>query len=348
MVPTRSHSNRFGRRGLALCVALVFGLPASAAVTPQAVVPSDVLRDFRPPPALKPAADKAAYTRLQLGRMLFFDPILSRSGAVSCESCHNPGLSWASGLPKAVGDGGSIMLLRAPTLLDVATIDRFGWDGKFPDIEAVTFGAITGHANMNLTETEALGRLRNIPGYVALFSAAFPGQGITPSTVSEAVAAFERTILSGPGPFDRFVAGEPDAISASAKRGFMLFNGRGRCSQCHSGWAFTDGSFHDIGSALGEDFGRGRLFPTSRRLRYAFKTPTLRDVARRAPYMHNGSKPDLVAVLDLYDKGGIDRPSRSELIRPLGLSAGEKADLLAFLETLTEDPVAVDLPVLPR
>ena len=144
------------------------------------------------------------------------------------------------------------------------------------------------------------------------------------------------------------MAGDDAAISSSAKRGFALFNGKAHCASCHSGWAFTDGSFHDIGTATGDDIGRGALFPTSVKLRYAFKTPTLRDVARRAPYMHDGSVPDLAGVIALYNKGGIDRPSRSELIRPLGLSEQDQLDLIAFLKTLTEKPDPVSVPILPR
>lgn len=148
--------------------------------------------------------------------------------------------------------------------------------------------------------------------------------------------------------FDRWIRGDENAIDTSAKRGFEIFNGKGRCADCHSGWAFTDGSFHDIGVAQDDDIGRGRLFPTSVKLRHAFKTPTLRDVARRAPYMHDGSLPTLEAVIDLYNRGGIERPSRSELIGPLGLTKQEKEDLIAFLETLTSSPQTVELPTLPR
>ena len=168
------------------------------------------------------------------------------------------------------------------------------------------------------------------------------------STVEQVVAAFERTIVSGPAPFDRWVAGQADAISESAQRGFALFNGKANCAACHSGWAFTDGSFHDIGTAKGDDIGRGALFPTSRKLRYAFKTPTLRDVAQRAPYMHDGSVPDLAAVITLYNEGGIDRPSRSELIHPLGLSDRDQSDLIAFLHTLTETSRTYMRPALPH
>jgi len=154
--------------------------------------------------------------------------------------------------------------------------------------------------------------------------------------------------VSGEAPFDRWIKGDERAISVAAKRGFDLFNGKGHCAACHSGWSFSDSSFHDIGTARGDDIGRGRLFPTSVQLRYAFKTPTLRDVARRAPYMHDGSVATLADVIDLYDKGGIDRPSRAEEIRPLHLTAQEKGDLIAFLQTLTAAPSAVALTTLPR
>ncbi len=128
--------------------------------------------------------------------------------------------------------------------------------------------------------------------------------------VEMALATFERSIVSTEAPFDRWLNGDDSAIDAAAKRGFALFNGKANCAACHSGWAFTDASFHDIGTAHDDDIGRGRLFPSSAALKYAFKTPTLRDVAHRAPYMHDGSVPTLEAVIDLYDRGGIDRPSR--------------------------------------
>ena len=330
---------------IVLASASMLASSGAIGVTPADEVPASILRSFRPPSLQHEAAD---HRQIQLGRTLFFDPILSRSSSMACASCHNPGLSWADGLKRAIGDIGSPMSLRSPTLIDVSGLDRFGWDGKFPDIESVTFAAISGHANMNLPEQEAMDRLRKNAVYVEMFNRVFPGQGLTHATVTEAIAAFERTIVSGPAPFDRYVAGDRTAISKEAKRGFVLFTGKANCSQCHSGWAFTDGSFHDIGSATGGDIGRGRLFPTSRKLKYGFKTPTLRDVARRAPYMHDGSEPDLQAVIELYDKGGIDRPSRSELIHPLGLTVRDKTDLIAFLDTLTQAPVSVPTPVLPR
>lgn len=301
---------------------------------------------YKPPPTVP--VDPGEKNEIALGKTLFFDPILSGTSSRSCASCHNPGLSWGDGRPKAVGDSGDVMQLRAPTLLNVNQLPRLGWDGKFRDIQAVTFAAITSPANMDLPESEALARLAHIPGYVTAFEAVFPGKGITAATVEDAIATYEKTIVSGTAPFDRWIAGDDQAIDASAKRGFALFNGKAHCSSCHSGWAFTDGSFHDIGTAKGTDIGRGTLFPTSVKLRYAFKTPTLRDVARRGPYMHDGSVPDLAGVIALYNKGGIDRPSRDELIVPLGLSEQDEVDLITFLKTLTESPEPVAIPILPR
>ena len=295
------------------------------------------LRDDYHRPEAVPFPDDNPYSpaKAALGRALFFDPALSNSGSQSCASCHRPDLSWADGRGRALGDSGGVMVLRSPTLLNVAWTPRLGWDGKFRDLEAVAFAAITGPANMNLPEAEALGRLSTRPGYTSAFAEVFGDGAITRRRVELSLATYERTIVSGDAPFDRWIAGDERAIDDAAQRGFALFNGRARCSACHSGWAFTDGSFHDIGTARGDDAGRGRMFPSSLKLRYAFKTPTLRDVAVRAPYMHDGSVPTLEAVIELYNNGGIERPSRSELIRRLELTDGEKSDLIAFLRTLT-------------
>lgn len=287
--------------------------------------------------------------KADLGRLLFFDPILSGSQSRSCSNCHNPSLSWGDGLPRALGEKQVPLAVRSPTLIDVAWVEQFGWDGKFRSLEAVTFGPITGKGNMNLPEPDILmSRLSAIPGYVQAFDAAFGKNAINKQNVERALATYQRTIVAKESPFDRWVDGDETAIDASAKRGFGLFAGKARCAECHSGPAFTDGSFHDIGTAKDDDIGRGRLFPSSVKLRYAFKTPTLRDVSRRAPYMHDGSEPTLEAVIDLYDRGGIDRPSRSPKITKLGLSDKEKADLLAFLRTLDGAPEHVQVPILPR
>lgn len=302
---------------------------------------------FRRPAEIPfPESNPYSDAKAKLGRTLFFDPILSGSKARSCATCHNPGLSWADGQPRAIGE--RVLPLRSPTLLDVAWTPKLGWDGHFRDLEAVAFGPITATANMNLPEKTLVERLTAVPGYAEAFDGAFGKGAITRRKIELALATFERSIVSGEAPFDRWVKGSKNAIDASAKRGFDLFVGKAGCVSCHSGWTFTDASFHDVGTARNGDIGRGALFPTSVKLRYAFKTPTLRDVARRAPYMHDGSIKTLAAVIDLYDRGGIERPSRSESISPLRLSKSEKADLLAFLRTLNGATESVPVPTLPR
>jgi cytochrome c peroxidase len=305
--------------------------------------------DYQRPVAIPfPASNPYSEAKSRLGRMLFFDPVLSGSGSRSCASCHNPALSWQDNLPRGIGENQEAMPVRTPTLLNVAWVPKLGWDGHFRDLEAVAFGPISSPKIMNLPEEVLVERLSSIPGYVSTFRAAFGPGEITKRKIELALATFERSIVSGEAPFDHWINGDEHAIGDAAKRGFDLFNGKAHCSACHSGWAFTDASFHDIGTATGDDIGRGRLFPSSPTLRYAFKTPTLRDVARRAPYMHDGSVATLSEVIDLYDKGGIDRPSRAEEIKPLGLSAQEKAELIAFLHTLTAAPTTVALTTLPR
>jgi cytochrome c peroxidase len=331
-------------------IVLVLLLGAAGSVA-HGVLPdrSGWREDYRRPAEI-PFPDENPYSdaKAELGRMLFFDPLLSGSRSRSCATCHNPSLSWGDGLARAIGEGQAAMMLRAPTLLNVAWTPQLGWDGKFRDLESVAFTPITSATNMNLPEPMLIERLASIPGYVRAFAGVFGDAPLTRRKIEAALATYERTIVAATAPFDRWVAGDEQAVDDSAKRGFEIFTGKGRCSECHSGWAFTDGSFHDIGAAEDEDVGRGRLFPTSVQLRHAFKTPTLRDVARRAPYMHNGSLATLQDVIALYDRGGIARPSRSPLIAPLGLSETEKADLVAFMQTLTGDPQPVLLPVLPR
>jgi cytochrome c peroxidase len=329
---------------------VIFTVSTIGQISGTVVVDRASLREQYHWPAKIPYPKDNPYSeaKFKLGRILFFDPILSGPQSRSCASCHNPGLAWADGQARAIGLTQEPLALRCPTLFGVAWIPKLGWNGHFPDLESVAMTPITAPKTMNLPETLLIERLSAIPGYVRAFRDAFHQAQIDRREIEQALATFERSIVPTRAPFDRWIDGDRTAISKSAERGFDLFNGKANCAACHNGWAFTDSSFHDIGSAQNDDLGRGELFPNSISLRYAFKTPTLRDVARRAPYMHDGSVPTLATVIDLYDRGGIERPSRAAEIHPLGLTDVEKADLIAFLETLTGAAAAVQYPVLPR
>lgn len=301
------------------------------------------LAEFRRPDAIPfPEANPYSQAKAELGRALFFDPILSRDEGRACATCHVPSLDWTDDQPRAMRNDDAPMAVRTPTLVDIAWIERsLGWDGRFRDLESVAYVPITAPANMDMPEALLNERLNAVPRYVEAFRRAFPeaadeARPVTRPRIEQALATFQRLIVAGPAPFDAWVAGEPGAVSPAAKRGFDLFTGKAGCDACHSGHSFTDGSFHDIGTASGDDIGRGRFFPTSTALRYAFKTPTLRNVARRPPYMHDGAARTLAEVVEIYDRGGIDRPSRSRDIRPLGLTAQEKGDLIAFMESLSD------------
>jgi len=338
------------RSPLALA-ALALALLVPAILMPAIGTPNrDVKKSDYQRPHDIPFPDDDAYSQAKadLGRALFFDPILSGSGTRSCASCHNPGLSWGDGLPRAIGENQKPLALRSPTLLNIAWIPVLGWDGKFHDLESVAFTPITGLGNMNRKEEDLLAALQGVAGYRAAFAKAFPDGAITRRHIEEALATFERTIVSADAPFDHWIEGEESAISEAAERGFDLFNGKAQCAQCHSGWNFTGGAFYDIGEAADNDIGRGRIFANSPKLQHAFKVPTLRDVTRRAPYMHDGSVATLKPVIELSDTEGMRRPSRSELIKPLNLTAQEKSDLLAFLATLTASPTYFAVPTLPR
>lgn len=335
---------------LGVCIASfgagVFNMAANANGT---LSRSDAKAKYLAPTSIPfPATNPYSEAKAELGRMLFFDPILSGSGTRSCATCHNPSLSWGDGLPRAVGENQRALAFRSPTLINVAWVALPGWFGKFRDLESVAFTPMLSPKLMNVKEEDLVRNLSSIPGYRRLFAAAFPDGTINRRNIEFAIATFQRTIVSGPAPFDRWVKGDESAMSEQAKRGFDLFRTKAACAECHKGWNFSDAAFYDIGSAVKDDIGRAKLFPKSTKLRYAFKTPTLRDVARRGPYMHDGSEKNLESVIELYDRGGIKRPSRSELIKPLKLTKQEKSDVIAFLHSLTSDSTDFSIPSVPR
>src|SRR5262245_30234735 len=282
-----------------------------------------------------------------LGKKLYFDTRLSAANLLSCASCHNPGYGWGDGQPTGVGHNMKRLARRSPSIINAAYGLIFMWDGRAASLEEQALGPIRADVEMNLPVGQLLERLKRIPEYGPLFQAAFPQQGIAPETIAKAIATYERTVVSGRAPFDEWIDGNEKAISEAARRGFVSFNTKARCSSCHSGWNFTDDSFHDIGLE-GDDLGRGKFLPDIVKMRHAFKTPGLREIVRRGPYMHDGKVATLEAVMEHYAKGGIDRPSRSELMKPIALSEQEKSDLVELMKTLTSDVDPTTVPVLPR
>jgi cytochrome c peroxidase len=236
---------------------------------------------------------------------------------------------------------------RSPSIINAAWGAIFMWDGRLATLEEQALGPIQAPGEMNMPLDTLMERLASIPEYKPLFEASFPGTGLKPNTLAEAIATYERTAVSEQAPFDSWIEGNEQAISEEAKRGFVLFNTKAQCSGCHEGWNFTNDGFHDIGLASA-DLGRGQFLPGVVKMQQAFKTPGLREIARRGPYMHDGSMATLEQVVDHYDRGGVDRPSRSDLMKPLGLTGQEKSELFAFLKTLTSNLNPTTVPVLPR
>ncbi len=322
------------------CLAAACLLAVAAPSPPEAPSPP-VSTWGRPAVIPYPASDPWSAPKAALGERLFSEALLSGDDTVSCATCHQADKGWADGRIRAMGVGHMEMTLRTPTVQDLAWGGRMGWDGKFRDLESVAFAPITSRVNMGSTEVGAIAAIAAAPGYREAFTEAFGSPDVDRGRIERALATYERGIVSPETPFDRWVAGDATAVTPAAERGFRLFDGKAGCSSCHSGWGFTDGSFQDIGSAVGDDVGRGRDVPSSTKLRYAFKVPGLRGVAGRAAYMHDGSVATLRDVIDLYDKGGIDRPSRAATIRPLGLTEVDKDDLVAFVRSLSPVP-AID------
>jgi cytochrome c peroxidase len=299
-------------------------------------------------PAETPFPEDNPYSKpkAELGHKLFFDPRLSGNNYISCGTCHNPSFAWGDGLPKGIGNAMTVLGRRTPTILNLAWADSLMWDGRFDTLEEQALGPMAAAVEMNQQMDQVVGELQEVPEYRALFNISFPGSGITIENIAKAIATYERTVVSGVAPFDRWIAGDEDAISVSAKRGFDLFNGKANCVACHSGWNFTDGSFHDIG--LGDkDIGRGKKLPGVKMMQHAFKTPTLRNVVERAPYMHDGTLKNLYSVVRHYNDAGVSRPSRSQKIFPLKLTDAEMDDLVSFMKTLSSDDTHVVLPRLP-
>ena len=303
---------------------------------------------YRRPQAI-PFPKDNAYTpaKVALGKKLYFDTRLSVTSAQSCASCHSPGFGWGDGLAVGVGHGMAKLGRHSPTIINAAWSSIFMWDGRLATLEQQALGPIQSPGEMNMPVDKLMERLVTIPEYKPMFDAAFPSEGMKVATLAKAIATYERTVVSERAPFDAWIDGNEKAIPEEAKRGFGLFNAKAQCSACHEGWNFTNEGFQDIGLPSA-DIGRGQFLPNVIKMQHAFKTPSLREILRRSPYMHDGSLATLEEVVEHYDHGGVDRPSRSDLMKPLDLTSQEKADLVAFLKTLNSDLSPTSVPVLPR
>lgn len=306
------------------------------------------LKYRRPVKTPAPGDNAPSAERVALGKALFFDPRLSASGITSCGTCHNPSFAWGDGMSRAVGHGMKTLGRRTPTILNVAWGELYFWDGRAASLEEQALGPIKAAGEMNLPLDRMLAKIQSVAGYTPMFDKAYPGEGITENTVAKAIANFERTVVSARAPFDEWISGNEAAISESAKHGFDLFNTKAECYQCHSGWNFTDDGFHDIG-LRSDDPGRGAIIPQAEGVKFAKKTPTLRNVDQRAPYMHDGSEDTLDHVVRFYNRGGdVKRASLDIHVKPLQLSDDEIKALCDFMHTLTSEDPAITLPVLPK
>jgi cytochrome c peroxidase len=302
---------------------------------------------YRRPDAIPfPPDNPYSDAKAKLGELLFFDPRLSGDRNISCATCHTPSLAWSDPLKVSIGAGNKPMSKRSQTLLNLAWTELLMWDGRFPSLEEQVLGPLFKPDIMNNSQTVMIEEISAIPAYRQLFEQAFPGVPVSVASVAKALATFERTIVSNKAPFDRWIEGDEKALNAPAKRGFALFNGKANCVACHNGWRFTDDGFHDIGLS-DQDLGRAKVVPDIPVLQHAFKTPTLRNVAQRPPYMHDGSLKSLEDVVGHYAQGFVTRPSLSPEMRKLDLTAGDTQDLVAFMRALTSPDDPVIIPVLP-
>ena len=296
-----------------------------------------------------PADNPVTDAKAALGKALYFDKRLSRDGTVSCATCHDPSKGWTDRAPVSTGIKGQKGGRSAPTVLNSAYMETQFWDGRAKSLEEQAKGPIQNPIEMGFTHEACVAQLKSIKGYAPLFKAAFGDEGVDIDRVAKAIATFERTVLTGNAPYDKWQAGDKKAMSASAARGFNLFHAKANCAICHDGFNFSNSDFHNLGvgmAAKTPDLGRYEQTKEEKD-KGSFKTPTLRNLKDTAPYMHDGSQATLREVVDFYNKGGEKNPQLDGRIKPLGLTAAEIDDLLAFLGALNGDPVAIKAPKLP-
>jgi len=297
--------------------------------------------------AYVPEENPLSAAKVELGRLLYFDARLSKDDTVSCATCHDPAHGFAEARKTSQGVGHKVGARNAPTVLNRLFSKEQFWDGRGADLEDQAKGPIVNPIEMSMgSHEECAGKVAKVAGYKPLFEKAFGTPDVTISRMAMAIAAFERTVVTGNSPYDRFQTGDKTALSPAAQRGMTVFNGKGNCVTCHAGFNFTDESYHNLGVGMlakEPDLGRVKVSKAESETG-AFKTPTLRNVTQTAPYMHDGSEATLADVIKLYDRGGNKNKWLSKEMRPLELTAGEKDDLVAFLESLTGDAPRVQVP----
>ena len=312
-------------------VAAVTSSFAAAADEPKSEAVTKVPLGLDPLPI--PADNPQTVAKIELGKQLYFDPRLSYDGTISCATCHDPKKGWSNGEQFGVGIKGQKGGRNSPTVLNAAYFPLQFWDGRAKELEGQALGPIQNPIEMGHTLDACVECLSGIEGYKKQFKEVF-GTKVTADGIAKAIAAFERTVLSGDAPYDRYKAGDKKALSAAAERGMNLFFNKAHCSACHAGANFSDAAFHNIGVGMDKekpDEGR-QAISTMLGDRGAFKTPGLREIARTAPYMHDGGMKTLEEVVEHYNKGGVANPQLDEEVFPLQLTAEEKADLVKFLK----------------
>ncbi len=322
-------------------LALLGALTAASCTLPRpdeerstpAPAPSDLVshgpRGLQPlRPLDTPSVSEA---QVALGRRLFFDARLSADGQLSCASCHDPRKGFTDGRPVALGHDQRRLKRNSPTLLNLEHRGPYFWDGRAATLEDQVLVPLSDPNEMGRDLAALERELAADPEYAARFQEAFGFEGVTRFTLARAIAAFERTLVSAGSRFDRYAEGDRSALSEEEVRGLRIFTGKGECTTCHGGPLLTDNGFHNIGVA-GEDPGRFESTPSPRA---TFKTPSLRDVARTAPYFHDGSAATLEDVIEHYARGGDPQAKGARDIHPLDLTPDDKRALAAFLRALT-------------
>jgi cytochrome c peroxidase len=291
-----------------------------------------------------PADSPLTPEKIALGKQLFWDKRWSKNGTVACVSCHLPDHGWSDPRQFSTRFDGGPTPRHSPTLINRLFSSDQTYSGGRKSLEDQAVHAVDQSPELLVKNLGA------IPEYQEQFRKVF-GTDLTPEGVAKAISAYERMILSGNSPYDRFQAGDRSAMPAAAQRGWALFTGKAACQKCHAGFNFTDEGYHNLGVGMDREKPYlGRFVVTKKESdKGAIKTPTLRDVAKRSPYMHDGSQKTLEEVVAFYNRGGLKNPWLSDAVKPLNLTADEQADLIAFLRCLTGEvsPEITSAPRLP-